>query len=367
MISPMARATLLVGMSAIGSAVVQAGPNLIQNGDFERGASPVYPGVGLFWETNDAAPHPEVDALTTDAYSGACAQRLKAHSTWDLGALRQVSAYGSVIPGRTYHAQAWIRTANVQNPAGWYVFGLWWFNGDQRVPGAEGESKMPRQETNNYGWRAISWQVVAPPGANRVAAFLSRHTDGDAWYDEVFIGEVRPGPAVIQAVPASISRRVVRGGSLADEPLTIRNTGGGLLSYAVVDDAVWLAVQSPSGTNAGEVDRSVLRYNLASLGVGRHTARVTVGDQQGGAPSASIPVELLIAQPADFDFDLDVDMSDYSHLQTCYSGSGTAQRDPACGDARLDDDEDVDQDDLECFLRCFTAPNVPAEPDCMLR
>ncbi len=361
-----AKTALAVYVLAGGFAFVQAGPNLIQKGDFEQGASPTYPGVGLHWETNDAAAHPEIEALSASSHGGAYSQWLKAHPTWDLGAVRQVSGYNSVTAGRTYHVQAWIKTANVQNPAGWYVFGLWWFNGNERIAGSESESKMPRQETNNYSWRAVSWEVVAPAGANRVAAFLSRHTDGDAWYDDIFIGEVLAGAPVVLTSPLSFTHRIIRNSSLSDDVLSIHNTGGGLLNYQVTADAAWLTVKGASGTNAGEPDVCPVAYNLSSLGVGRHRASLTISDANGAMPPQTVPVQLTIYQPGDFDFDVDVDMSDFGHLQTCYSGQGIAQLNPDCSDARLDADEDIDQDDFERFLGCFTAPNVWAEPDCML-
>jgi hypothetical protein len=68
--------------------------------------------------------------------------------------------------------------------------------------------------------------------------------------------------------------------------------------------------------------------------------------------------------PGDFDDDDDVDMIDYAHLQACYLGLGVEQNDPACADALLDDDPDVDAGDLAVFLDCMSGPNVPADMGC---
>lgn len=65
----------------------------------------------------------------------------------------------------------------------------------------------------------------------------------------------------------------------------------------------------------------------------------------------------------DFDEDGDVDQEDYGRFQTCFSDH-LPQNDPACLPARMDADNYVDQDDLAIFLRCHTAANVPADPDC---
>ena len=53
-----------------------------------------------------------------------------------------------------------------------------------------------------------------------------------------------------------------------------------------------------------------------------------------------------------------VDQSDYGHLQACLSGKDIAQLDPACQDAWLDGDADVDSDDMNILLGCFSGPDV---------
>ena len=81
-----------------------------------------------------------------------------------------------------------------------------------------------------------------------------------------------------------------------------------------------------------------------------------------------LPEFEVIADPiaciGDFDWVDDVDMEDFGHFQSCLSGQGTPQTDPACADARLDDDEDVDQTDLAIFQACFSGPNMPPSPAC---
>jgi len=160
--------------------------NMVRGGGFEQGEGK-YPGVGIYWETNDAQPHPEVDFLDSEIkHSGQYSQHLAAHTEWDRGMTQQFTNYNTVTPGKQYRLEAWVRTANVENPAGWYVLGLWWMHDDTWI----GDVKMDRQETNNYDWRLLSIEATAPPGANRVGVVLTRHTDGDAWYDDVRIVEV---------------------------------------------------------------------------------------------------------------------------------------------------------------------------------
>jgi len=67
----------------------------------------------------------------------------------------------------------------------------------------------------------------------------------------------------------------------------------------------------------------------------------------------------------DFDRDDDVDLQDFGHLQSCLTGLGLPQEDPACLDARLDGDLDVDQTDVSLFLECLSGPARPAPLSCL--
>jgi hypothetical protein len=68
--------------------------------------------------------------------------------------------------------------------------------------------------------------------------------------------------------------------------------------------------------------------------------------------------------PGDFDFDGDVDQSDFGHLQDCYSGPGISQLSESCQDALLDTDDDVDQNDFAIFQGCMSGAGIPADPGC---
>ena len=46
------------------------------------------------------------------------------------------------------------------------------------------------------------------------------------------------------------------------------------------------------------------------------------------------------------------------------SNAAPPQTDPDCLDTRLDDDLDVDQEDLERFMLCFSGPGIPAVASC---
>ncbi len=170
-------------------AMAQA-PNLMQNGGFET-ASPQYPGVGQYWETNDAQSHPETCILDSAIrYSGNYSQKLQPPpgGEWDVGAVRQVSNYNTVTAGKRYEVTAWVKTQGINNPAGWYILGIWWFNNDSW----NGDVKNPAQSPLNFDWKQITFSGIAPANTNRAAVFLTRHTDGTVWYDDVILREVVP-------------------------------------------------------------------------------------------------------------------------------------------------------------------------------
>lgn len=72
---------------------------------------------------------------------------------------------------------------------------------------------------------------------------------------------------------------------------------------------------------------------------------------------------LMVASPADFDRDGDVDGGDLTLFEACASGPGVPQA-AGCEAKDFDSDADVDQSDFAVFQRCYTGENVPADPNC---
>jgi len=68
--------------------------------------------------------------------------------------------------------------------------------------------------------------------------------------------------------------------------------------------------------------------------------------------------------PVDYDYDGDVDLSDFGYFQACISGDSIRQTDPNCQDAKLNNDYHVDSQDLAIFLSCMSGSGVPADPNC---
>lgn len=66
----------------------------------------------------------------------------------------------------------------------------------------------------------------------------------------------------------------------------------------------------------------------------------------------------------DFDFDRDVDQTDFAHLQACLTGNGIQLSDDNCTNADLDGDQDVDQTDVTLLQACKSGANVQPDLAC---
>ena len=75
----------------------------------------------------------------------------------------------------------------------------------------------------------------------------------------------------------------------------------------------------------------------------------------------NVTVRAIVA--ADFDKDLDVDVSDFSFFQACFNGPNRPPALVECGPTDFDGDADTDLSDFALFQSCFNGPNrSPACP-----
>jgi hypothetical protein len=175
-------------------------------------------------------------------------------------------------------------------------------------------------------------------------------------------------PAALELDPTSFTRQIRRGASLDPDVFTVRNAGGGLLAYQITDDAAWLTVSPTQGVVADQPVPIAVHYQAAGLAVGSYTGTIEVTGQSAANSPQHVHVFLTVEPPefapGDYDEDGDVDMSDFSHLQSCLSGPGVSIQNSACLNGDLDGDKDVDTDDVLVFLRCLSGPGVTADPLC---
>lgn len=87
------------------------------------------------------------------------------------------------------------------------------------------------------------------------------------------------------------------------------------------------------------------------------------GDEILVAGQSGTTTLLMLAAPADFDRDGDVDADDLMIFEACASGP-TVPYTGDCGKADFDADTDVDQDDFAVFQRCYSGADNPADPNC---
>ncbi|MBI4579291.1 MAG: hypothetical protein HY718_06285 [Planctomycetes bacterium] len=175
---------------------------------------------------------------------------------------------------------------------------------------------------------------------------------------------------VIQCSPPSFTRQVPQRENLTPaDAFTLSNPGQTALNYNIADDASWLAVSPTTGqVGPGGGTPIALTYQTAALSRGSYTATVTVSDPLAANSPQAVTVYLTVGLPlysiADFNRDGDVDHEDFGHMQACLSELNLPPPDPACFNARLDPDVDVDQADLAVFLDCYSGPAIGANPIC---
>jgi hypothetical protein len=128
-------------------------------------------------------------------------------------------------------------------------------------------------------------------------------------------------------------------------------------------DLSWSTIDGGGGTSSG----------------GGYELTGTIGQPDASAPNAMaggtfqltggfwVPHSPTCVQyaPADFDHDCDVDGSDLEDFIACLSApevphSGAA----ACLPADFDLDGDIDHVDYGIFQKCYSGPNYLADPDC---
>jgi hypothetical protein len=142
----------------------------------------------------------------------------------------------------------------------------------------------------------------------------------------------------------------------SDVTFTTAATGEPPLSFQWQKDGEDL-VESPHCT--GVTTTTLTIHDVHQFDDGVYRCRVT-----GPCGVVLTSETTLKTATPDFDGDGDVDQKDYGHLQACYSGYTVPQNDPACLDARLDQDEDVDSGDLAIFRMCMTGSGLPGDPYC---
>jgi hypothetical protein len=168
--------------------------NLIAHGTFEEGMTGLAP---TGWVVrNPARPgecsgKPSDHVYLTDASTTCGGKALTVDSSggaWDCYAVQIVSDYKTIVAGRSYRISATVRSkGNAVNPAAWFTVGAQWVDkGDAFF----GDVKNPKTTEIDYDWKVLSYDVVAPSGAERILIWLSGHYPARVDYDNVSVVEL---------------------------------------------------------------------------------------------------------------------------------------------------------------------------------
>ncbi|MHC4444468.1 MAG: CehA/McbA family metallohydrolase domain-containing protein [Planctomycetota bacterium] len=226
-------------------------------------------------------------------------------------------------------------------------------------------------------WNEFPMAGLVHPLTTRLEFVVSAmpKTDGEAraYADDLYFylgtGQSKmpiPSNPVIVLDTTSIIKSVIQYTEPDEDTFTVRNGGVDVLEYTIQCSQPWLRVGSRSGdsNDCSDIDTIIIAY-AGGLALGSHFATIDVIDPNALNNPQSIQIELLVIPiPADFDADGDVDQEDFGHLQKCISGTGIAQNNPECLNARLDGDLDVDIKDYNLFKACISGANIPADPNC---
>ncbi len=154
--------------------------------------------VPAFWELRDpAAPancagsgSPAEHVFLTSPAPGCTGNALAmdARGQWDCYAIQRVSDYDSIQGGATYRISAAVRsTGNSVNPAAWFVLGVQWLDQNDAFFGDEKNPKTASAAENDFDWKLLSFDLVAPASARRILIWLSAHYPGRADFDNVSV------------------------------------------------------------------------------------------------------------------------------------------------------------------------------------
>jgi hypothetical protein len=204
---------------------------------------------------------------------------------------------------------------------------------------------------------------------------------GDNWWDDLYLKEtgdwladdradtgaiVTVGPAPLIGLSTNhISANARVCSNPANDTFSVYNAGVETLNYSITTDVGWLSVYPDAGTITDETNHIDVIYDTTALRAGPYSGSITITDEGSANSPQAITVSLTLdTVQADFDGDGDVDLEDFARFQSCTTGSGASQNDPACQNARFDLDDDVDRSDLSVFQGCVSGANVLADPGC---
>lgn len=160
--------------------------NMASNPSFEKVADPnARPLASLTWEP---LVQGRWEVTAEFARSGKYSERLDA-TPGSATALRQITGYGTMTPGKTYVASVWARCRDiVPEPGGGAYFAMPFTKDSGEVIE---DHVSPVKLSGTTGWQYLEVREVAPAGARRLSLNLWINAkSGSAFFDDAFMGLV---------------------------------------------------------------------------------------------------------------------------------------------------------------------------------
>ncbi len=193
----------------MGPGQTPGSPNLLNGYDFE---SPVSGSTPDGWSTRDGQAHPEIFAIDSSVrYNGVSSVRLIVNGSQQ-DEMWQMTNYHSMIPGRRYRIEGWVKT---QNPSGSVKLIGNFFNDD--TTSVKGSFTCSPVLTTTSGWTRLVGYGTAPSflpnsGGRLQVVLKSTTNSGTVWADNFWAGEDTTGqsplacPTNLTAIVSSSSR-----------------------------------------------------------------------------------------------------------------------------------------------------------------
>jgi len=131
------------------------------------------------------------------------------------------------------------------------------------------------------------WRIVARNTCGTIS--------GPTWE---FTTEAQVISPTISYSPSSFSFSTTQGSSPSSQTLSIWNSGGGILSWSVSDDATWLNPSPTSGSSTGGTNYVDVSVASSTMGQGTYSATITISASGATNTPRTVPVSLSIIPPA---------------------------------------------------------------------
>jgi|GEM_PF-1145389 len=153
--------------------------------------------------------------------------------------------------------------------------------------------RLRRIAAGTGGGRLTGTPAPGQEGTHPVALWTS---DGSSVVTQRFDLVVQPPPAMVAVDSNVVYRSAQAGSNGTDAVFSVRNSGGGVLSYTNAETVAWLAVAPPSGTSTGQWNSHTVTFSSAGLTAGSYTGIIGVTATASNSPVV-VTVFLTVTNP----------------------------------------------------------------------